>query len=305
MSEPAISVLMPAFNAEKYIAEAVNSILTQSFRDFELIILNDGSDDHTKEILDNIVDDRVACIHLDKNQGLVNARNNLVSAARGRYIAFLDADDVALPNRLQTQLSFLESGVADVCGGAYDAIYQVTGNRKPSKQRYSDADIKALLTVYSPLCNPAIMGKAEVFKGHPYRYGKDSAEDYSLWVDLALANYRFANVREKLILYRIHADQTTQTKTTITNTIFAKSRDEYLTGLGISLKLSPRPMQFNERIKSALQFMWELNKRYSGISVGANYEIYARFQYRGNRLLTPFTRLERFIVSLLASIIGR
>jgi glycosyltransferase involved in cell wall biosynthesis len=110
---------MPAFNAEKHIAEAIESILRQTYSHFELLILDDGSTDRTKEIIDRFNDGRIVRINLPENKGLVLARNQLVSTAKGDYIAFLDADDIALPGRLQLQMAFLASGNADICGGAY------------------------------------------------------------------------------------------------------------------------------------------------------------------------------------------
>lgn len=301
MNPPVVSVLMPAFNAEKYIAKAIESVLQQSFENFEFIILNDGSSDATTQIVQQFNDSRIRLINLPENQGLVKARNRLVEEAKGRYIAFLDADDIALPNRLEVQVNFLNRDSADLCGGACYSLYESSGKIKSSKERYTDADIKALLTISSPLCNPAVMGKAEMFKRHPYCIGKDYAEDYSLWSELALAGYRFANLKEKLISYRIHDKQTSQIQNAATNAIFAKSRESYLLGLGISPNLSPRPMKFSDRMRLALSFMKQLNQKIPGISVGANYEIYARFQYRGNGLLTPFIRFERLLVSIIAS----
>ena len=301
---PLVSVLMPAFNAEKHIAQAIESILRQTYPHFELLILNDGSVDQTKNILNQFEDERMIRIDLPENQGLVQARNLLVGAAKGDYIAFLDADDIALPNRLQLQVSFLESHKADICGGAYDSLYEASGKLKASKERYSDADIRALMTVCSPLCNPAVMSRAEIFKKHPYQAGKDFAEDYSLWAELALAGYRFANLREKLITYRIHAKQTSQVQNSETNRIFNHSRSAYLTGLGMDGGFSPKSIPLAQRLKRAIPFMLQLNQRIPGISVMANYEIYARFQFRGNGVLTPFTRLERLLVAILATLRG-
>ena len=302
---PRISVLMPAFNAEKYIVQAIESILQQTFTDFELRILNDGSTDRTSECIRQFQDPRITLVDAEQNQGLVVVRNQLVTAARGHYIAFLDADDIAVPNRLEWQIAFLESGQADICGGAHDALYEASGNIKRSKERYSDADIRALMTVCSPLCNPAVMGRAEAFKNHPYSAGKDYAEDYSLWTELALAGYRFANLKQKLISYRIHSSQTSQIQNAATNIIFNQSRKSYITRLGLSEDGIPRSMVFIERLRLALPFMTQLNQRISGISLAANAEIYARFQFRGNGLLTPLTRLERWGVALLAAIKGR
>lgn len=301
---PLVSVLMPAFNAEQHIAQAIESILEQTYPHFELLILNDGSTDQTQRVIEQFDDERIVKTHLAQNQGLVNARNQLVAAAQGEYIAFLDADDIAFPNRLQLQVAFLESRKADICGGAHYSLYESSGSMKSSKQRYSDSDIRALITVCSPLCNPAVMGRAEAFKKHPYRIGKDYAEDYSLWSELALAGYRFANLHDNLIAYRIHPKQTSQTQNSETNRIFNVSRSAYLVGLGMGSELSPKPMAWSKRFKQAVPFMLQLNQKIPGVSVLANYEIYARFQFRGNGLLTPLTRLERLLISALASLRG-
>ena len=302
---PLVSVLMPAFNAQQHIAKAIESILVQTYPYFELLILNDGSTDRTQQVIEQFDDERIVKMHLTQNKGLVHARNQLVAAAQGEYIAFLDADDIALPNRLQLQIAFLESGKADICGGAHYSLYEDSGRIKSSKQRYSDEDIRALITVCSPLCNPAVMGKAEAFKSHPYPMGKDYAEDYSLWAELALAGYRFANLHENLITYRIHSQQTSQVENSQTNKIFNVSRSAYLVGLGMGGELFPKPMPLVKRLKQAISFMLQLNEKIPGISVLANYEIYARFQFRGNGLLTPLTRIERLLVSVLASLRGR
>lgn len=295
---------MPAYNAENYICEAINSILRQSFYQFELIVLNDGSSDGTAECINLFTDPRIVKINLPKNIGLVGARNKLVSIARGKYIALMDSDDVAMPNRLKSQVAFLETGFADICGGEYYSKNEQKGKIKPSKQKYSDADIKALLAICSPLCNPSVMGRAELFKDFPYKPGRDSAEDYALWVDLALSGYRFANLRQKLITYRIHQKQTSQVQNSTTNRVFDQSRAKYLDGLGFASGIYPKSMGWANRMMVAIPFMLKLNQKIGGVSIMANYQIYARFQYRGNGMFTPLTRLERLIVSVFSSIRG-
>ena len=302
---PLISVLMPAFNAEAFIAEAIQSILQQTYTDFELIILNDGSTDQTSKIIDSFADERIQKINLQQNQGLVCARNQLVAAAKGRYIAFLDADDIAFPDRLQKQFTFLETGAADICGSAHFSLNESTRRVKASKERYRDADIRALLSVNSSLCNPSVMGRADIFKMYPYKAGHDSVEDYWLWQTLALAGYRFANLRNKLITYRVHRNQATQVNNTDIQNKFNQSRSCYLSGLGIEPELYPRPIRFFDRLKFALPFMWRLNEQIPGVSVNANYQIYSRYQARTNRIWTPLTRLERIAVACIASLKGR
>ncbi len=303
-NSPLVSVLMPAYNSEKYIAESIQSILNQTFENFELCILNDGSTDRTAEIIDQFNDHRIVKIHRSKNGGLVSARNTLVEGARGKYIAYLDNDDVAFPDRLAKQYAFLEADKADVCSGAHQTFNEETGERRNSKERYTDADIRALISVYCPLCNPAVMGRAEIFKKFPYRAGNDHAEDYSLWQEIALAGYRFANLKDKLITYRIHPKQISRIANVSAAKIFDQCRSNYIVSLGIDSELSPRSMPFQERIKKAPRFLFAINRRIRNISFSANYQIYARFQYRGNGLLTLFTRLERLLFSWFATLTG-
>jgi glycosyltransferase involved in cell wall biosynthesis len=193
-SKPLISVLMPAFNVEHYVGPAIESVLKQSFADFELIVLDDGSSDGTAKIIDTYSDSRLTKIFLTENEGLVNARNTLVGMARGEYIAFLDSDDLADPNRLELQLKYLQKNQLDLCGTDHLVLNQSSGKIKHSKQRHSDADIRAMITVCSPLCNPSVMGRTDVFKRVAYLPGNDGADDYVMWVNLALAGCKFGNV---------------------------------------------------------------------------------------------------------------
>ena len=105
-TNPIVSVVMPAYNVELYVEEAVRSILNQTFRDFEFIIVDDGSTDRTPEILRTFTDPRIRLLFNEKNEGNYPARNRGCRLARGKYIAVMDADDVALPERLEKQVRF-------------------------------------------------------------------------------------------------------------------------------------------------------------------------------------------------------
>jgi len=301
---PLVSVLMPAYNSEKYIAEAIQSILNQTVRNFELCIINDGSTDGTAAVIDQFNDPRIIKVHQPKNLGLVATRNALIELARGKYIAYLDNDDIAFPDRLEKQIAFLESGKADLCSGAYQTLNEETGKRRNSKERYTDADIKALISVYCPLCNPAVMGRAEIFKQFRYRPGNDHAEDYSMWQEIALAGYRLANLKDKLITYRIHPKQISRVANASAAMIFDRCREDYIRGLGIDPDLCPRKMPFLQRILKAPKFLFQINRRIRGISFSANYQIYSRFQFRGNGVWTPFTRFERLMACVLSTALG-
>jgi glycosyltransferase involved in cell wall biosynthesis len=225
--------------------------------------------------------------------------------AKGKYLALLDADDRAFPERLALQVEFLENNFADLCGADHFTLNQVTGERKSSKQRHSNADIQALLSVCSPVCNPAMMGKLEIFKQFPYKASYMHAEDYCLWTEIALAGYRFANIRKKLITYRLHSTQTSVNYLQAARNVFSNAQASYLKMLGIPETCLPRPLPFYERLKYGVSFIKLINERIPHISIGANMELYARFQFRGNGLFTPFTRFERICVALYGSLLGR
>jgi glycosyltransferase involved in cell wall biosynthesis len=278
-SQPLVSVSMPVFNSERYIAEAIESVLAQTYTNFELIIVDDGSSDRTREIIDQFTDKRIIKVYSDQNRGLITTRNLIAGMAKGKYLALLDADHFTLN--------------------------QVTGERKSSKQRHSNADIQALLSVCSPVCNPAMMGKLEIFKQFPYKASYMHAEDYCLWTEIALAGYRFANIKKKLITYRLHSTQTSVNHLQAARNVFSNAQASYLKMLGIPEACLPRPLPFYERLKYGVTFIKLINERIPHISIGANMELYARFQFRGNGLWTPFTRLERICVAFYGSVIGR
>lgn len=301
---PLVTVSMPAFNSERYIAEAIESILAQTYQNFELIIVDDGSTDRTREIIESYTDPRIIKVYSDQNRGLITTRNRIAQLAKGKYLALLDADDQAYPDRLALQVAFLEANNADLCGADHWTLNQVTGQLKSSKQRHANADIHALLSVCSPVCNPAMMGRLEIFRQFPYKASYLHAEDYCLWTEIALAGYRFANIKKKLITYRLHSTQTSVNHLQAARNVFSGAQSSYLKGLNIPAECLPRGLPFIGRLKYGLKFMTLINKRIPHISIRANQELYARFQFRGNGLWTPFTRLERLFIALYSSFIG-
>ena len=302
---PLVTVSMPAFNSERYIAEAIESILAQSYENFELIIVDDGSTDRTREIVERYSDPRIIKIFSDQNRGLITTRNLIASIAKGKYLALLDADDRAFPERLQLQVDFLESNAADICGADHWTLNQANGEMKRSKQRHTDSDIRALLSICSPLCNPAIMGRLEIFKQFPYKSSYMHAEDYCLWTEIALAGYRFANIERKLIVYRLHSTQTSVNYLQAARNVFSQAQARYLQTLGIPDVCFPQPLPFFQRLKMGVEFMVRMNQCIPDVSIGANCELYARFQFRGNGIWTPLNRLERLSIAIYASFLGR
>lgn len=288
---------MPAFNAARYIEESINSVLSQTYKNFELIIYDDGSTDKTREILLGYTDPRIQIILGDVNKGLIFARNTIAREAKGKYLALLDADDLASPDRFEMQVAFLESGNADLCGSAYFTKNERTNVSKKSKQRYSNADLKALLLITSPFCNPTVMGKIEAFQQFPYLDANQHAEDYGFFVEAALSGYTFANLPERLLIYRLHDQQISVLKEASARKIFEKMQSHYLSGLGISPHYLPRKIPWVSRLGVAAKLLYLLNLKIPGISFNVHCQIYSRFQYRGNGIWTPFTRLERYLIS--------
>jgi glycosyltransferase involved in cell wall biosynthesis len=300
-SRPLISVLMPAYNSELYIAEAINSILQQSYQQIELIIFDDGSTDQTRQIIQSFADPRIVKMLSDQNYGVVRARNDMIDKASGQYIALMDADDIADPLRLEKQLHSLEAGECDVCGSAQWVLDESTGKLKKSKDIFSDPDLRSLLSVYCGLCNSAMMGKAEIFKRFKYDTSILTSEDYYLWVQMAAAGYRFINLKERLITYRRYPAQTSSVHIDKFRVTTIEVQKKYLDLLGISAKLYPQQLPWPKRMKIGMGLLEALNKKFPGVSLRANMQIYARFQFRRNGFWTPLTRLERLFMGLWAT----
>ncbi|WOB10070.1 glycosyltransferase family 2 protein [Piscinibacter gummiphilus] len=292
---------MPAHNASAYLAEAMRSVLTQTLQALELIVVDDGSTDDTPRIAQSFSDPRVVYIRFDQNRGVAAARNAAVERATGAYIAVLDADDIAEPERLEMQVALLQRSGSDICAAEHVVWNVSTGRRKRGKQYHRDADIKALLTVYSPLCNSTVMARAEVLKTHRYDLTVRLAEDYQLWGRLALAGYKFVASDRALVTYRVHPSQMTSDGKG-THAAFEVARQQYVRGLRLGLPddFVPSQMPWKQRLRVAPEFLARLNARVGEISIAASYEIYARFQFRGNGLMTPLTRLERVVAALWA-----
>ena len=297
-NQPLISVIMPAYNAEKYIQEAIDSILNQSYANFELLIFDDGSSDSTRSVIDGYSDERIKKIYTDKNSGVVAARNHCIDLAKGKYIALMDADDIASHERFEKQIVLLEMDEGDVCGSEHWSLNQLTRALKPSKDRHTDADLRGLLSVYCTMCNSTVMVRAELMKRYKYDVTIPIAEDYYLWVQLAAAGYRFANLRERLVTYRQYPEQSSSKHVEKFKVATMEIMGQYLQKLGIPLDLMPVKTAWPERVSKAWQFMTLLNKKIPGISYVANCELYKRFQPKKPRIWSPLRKIERWAIVL-------
>lgn len=208
-----LSVILPAFNAERYLARAIDSVLEQTFSDFELIVINDGSTDGTLDIISQYTDPRIKPVHLSENAGLISALNLGLKMASGRYIARMDADDISLPERFAEQIAFLEAHPDYVACGT--SIINFTDDPKhgdgESYMRYptSDEEIRVALHFFERnICHPTVMFCSSAIKEHGilYRVEYPHAEDYRLWIDLSKLG-KLHNLSKGLVKYHRHQNQ--------------------------------------------------------------------------------------------------
>ena len=203
-----ISVIMPVYNAGKYVKDAIKSILNQTFRDFEFLIINDGSTDNSKEIILSFSDNRIRYIENEKNLRLIKTLNKGLKLATGKYVARMDADDVALPNRFSKQFSFLEMNTDVVVCGSYIRYFDGAEKSNIRWIKHLDHDIKKRL--YSGACfaHPSVMIRKKILDEHKLFYNEKykHAEDYKLWCDLS-NHGKFYNIPEILLNYRISESQ--------------------------------------------------------------------------------------------------
>ena len=203
---PSVSVLMPVFNAEKYVGEAINSILNQTFEDFELVVLNDASQDSSKELILAYNDSRIRFIENEQNQGLSYSRNRLLSEAKGTYIAWLDADDIAYPTRLAEEFEFMEMHRDHAMVAAWARLVDSEG--KPTgdfiKSYIPNECLSALLLFVNYFVQSSAMLRRELLPNIHYQSDFPPTEDYELWVRIA-AKHPVAILSQILVDYRIHA----------------------------------------------------------------------------------------------------
>lgn len=202
--KPLVTVLMPVYNAEKFVEHAVRSIINQSFKEFELIVVDDGSTDQTHRILMQF-DKKVVKVFSQEKSGITAALNRGLSLANGKYIARMDADDIALPERLQKQVAFLEAYPEIGIVGSAVLVIDDSG-RKWGVQTFEPTDIGIRWTslLKNPFVHPSVMFRKNLLDDHNLEYRSlHHAEDYDLWIRL-LRFTKGSNIEQPLMLYRVH-----------------------------------------------------------------------------------------------------
>ena len=207
-NNPKISVVMSVYNGGKYLYESVNSILKQTYSDFEFIVIDDGSTDNTNIYLESINDSRFILIH-QENKGLTASLNKAISLSKGEYIARQDADDISLPDRLEKQIKFLENNKDYVLVGSYAyLINEISEQTGIYKLPLTDTEIRWTLLFRNPFCHSTVMIRADCLRNKEIKYNESikTAQDYEFWSRIVKFG-KIANIDEALVKYRMHADQ--------------------------------------------------------------------------------------------------
>ena len=210
-SIPLVTVLIPVYNGEKFLAEAIDSVLNQTFSDFELLIVNDCSTDKSRNIINSYQDKRIRLINNEKNIGQTKSMNRGLKLAKGKYIARLDQDDVSCKDRLQLQIKYI-SGLSKTILGSW--AYDINNNSETVGYIQNPLDNDSIidsLAISSSLTHSSIfMERKDMLSLGGYSDKYNIAMDWALWIKAAKNNYKFMNIPKYLIGLRKHSMQVTK-----------------------------------------------------------------------------------------------
>lgn len=201
---PIVSVVMPVYNAENYIEDSIESILKQSFINFELIIINDGSTDHSEYYINRFKDKRIRYFKHPINRGLISSLNEGIQHANGEFIARLDADDIANADRLFRQVQFLlRNPDYAICASSYEVINEKGKKKFQMNLPKTDREVKTLLVFCNCICHSSVMLRKSDLYDQVYRQNYEFCEDYDLWSRLVTRN-KVSILPDRLVKYRLH-----------------------------------------------------------------------------------------------------
>lgn len=231
---PKISVIMPVYNAFNYVEESIKSILNQSYTNFELIILNDKSTDESLTILKKLQDsdDRIVLVDREINSGPAVVRNQGVAMSKGIYIAFMDADDVSMPDRFEKQVKKLDQNPEiDVCGSWF-TLFGENCEAQLIQHFENHEELKVQFLNECYIGNPTVMCRKEVFNNEKFDGAYFPMDDYELWARV-IGKHHFYNIQESLLNYRWHETNISSTKKVNLKEIHNKIRINQLNDFGI------------------------------------------------------------------------
>ena len=235
MSEPRVTVITPLYNAEKFIERTIASIQAQTSGDWELLVINDGSSDGGPALVEKLAagDKRIRMLHTGGRFGPGRTRNEGIKEARGKYIAFLDSDDLWLPEKLETQIGRMEAEGLDFSFTAYrkiDAEDKIISDVIPVPER---ATLKSLLKTNYIGTLTAVFNRESLGRMTMNHFSLQ--EDYSLWLNILKKTDRVAAIQDALSLYRVHADSISRNKFRSVKFQWKIYREHMGLGLGLSV----------------------------------------------------------------------
>ncbi|MGG4220006.1 glycosyltransferase [Paenibacillus jamilae] len=230
---PRASVILPVYNNAAFVLEAIQSILTQTYSDFELIVIDDGSTDGSTFLISQIADPRVVKIFHNTNRGLIASLNEGLKKASGEYIVRMDSDDISTPDRLAIQIAYMDQNpLVDVCGAAFTTSDGGTMKINPA----SHEEIKTWLLFHCCICHPAIIMRNNMIHrlGVQYDSNYPHAEDYELWNRLAF-QVQMVNLPINVLYYRQHNGQVSNQHRAIQDATARRIRQRQFSQLGLEL----------------------------------------------------------------------
>lgn len=258
MNNPAITVLMSVYNGEKYLREAIESILRQTFSDFEFLIINDGSTDATEQIILSYSDERICYLKNESNLKLIASLNKGIALAKGKYIARMDTDDIALPERLHKQFNFMEQHTeVALCGTGC----QIFGEEnKTVKYSATHNEIMAKMLYQCHFIHPTIIMRKSMIDTFTVKFDTHfiHAEDYDFFTRVG-EKFKLANIQEVLLQYRIHSQNISELNraTQDANSVAIKKR--MFKNLGVNITESELLLY-----ESIAHYDYELTAEYVG-----------------------------------------
>lgn len=227
MEDTLVSFIMPIYNAELFIEDAIKSVLNQTYTNFELLLINDFSTDKTMDIVNRFGDERIRILHNNCNRGIAYSRNRGIDESKGKYIAIMDDDDITLNYRLKMQVDFLNNNTnIDIVGGKYQLI-DINGNliRESNIAYNNPMYIKALFLFQNIYSNGEMMFRKDLICKNNIRYSENQfgMEDFKFWIDCSKVG-KFYTIDEVFLKHRIH-DKSETYKTCTTK---AKQRERHL-----------------------------------------------------------------------------
>ncbi|WP_343704632.1 glycosyltransferase [Chitinophaga sp.] len=209
---PAISVILPVYNSAAYLAATMESILSQTFGNFELIVINDGSTDNSASIIRSFTDSRIRYLE-QPNSGLVATLNRGIAEARGQYLARMDGDDICLPQRFAKQAAWLDAHPQTAVVGCFVTFInekgEETGAWPEDRANYTAAQIRQALPYLNCMAHPGIMARTAAMRQYGYNPAQRHIEDYDLWLRMQANGEVMEKVPEALLLYRVHGTSIT------------------------------------------------------------------------------------------------